>query len=755
MAVAAGLGTTSGAPAAVAPIAIEEVVVTARRREENIQDVPVVISAFSAEALTQKAIFSNQDLIYATPSLVTTNFGGSGLVEAGYIIRGQGPSQGSSNAGGVVAYLSDVPTHLTSMPYYDVSSLQVLNGPQGTLFGRNTTGGAVLIYPNEPKSEFEAYLRLKGGNLNLREIEGALNVPLISDKLMLRVAGNVQQRDGYVTNVLTGQDLNDRDGKFFRVSLRWHPTEWFDNTLIYDDVQIENNGSGFVIAGIRLGSPADLTFGAALAPAFGGQTLRSTFAAQQARGIDEIAINVPTLESRDIWTAINTTRIDLGSTFLGKVAVRNIASFRFNNIQQAREFDNTPLPIVEGRRFDDYSQYWTEEVRLQGSSLEDALNWTLGFYYDEAQEVDARRSSTLQVLFAVPNSPVVPLLILGDSLQKSRAVFGQATYALTDRVNITGGMRYTWDYRWNKAEQYRGPSANICGITPFGSSTPRPLNACFETRSGKWSAPTWTASLDYRLSDNVLGYLAHRRGYKAGTFNSSLDPSSSAFIVAPETVTDYELGIKADWALGAVRGRTNAAIYSSDYEDIQRNVSTVVNNIIGTFTRNAAKARIRGLELTSTVLLTERLQAELMYSYTDAKFLSVDDPILLAQSGGELSGVPEHKGSVTLRHTTSLSGDRGELSFAGTWYRQSKWNWVEVIAVEPLGFSPAVSLVDARVDWKRPLGVKSLELGAFVKNATDERYNVGGTALSSSTGMTSYLYAEPRTWGVDLRYRFD
>jgi len=733
-----------------AEVKLEEVLVTARRREENLQQVPLAVTALDPQKLAEQGISSNQDLKFAAPSLIPTNIAGGALVEAGYIIRGQGPGAGSSNVGGVVTYFAEVPTHLTSMPYYDVSSVQVLNGPQGTLFGRNTTGGAVLISPQAPTSKWEGYGRVQLGNYDYREFEGAVNMPLIPDKVMLRLAADLLERDGYLKEVNTGNDLLDRDGQFYRATLLVKPTDWLDNTLIYDSVNIDTNGGGMELAHVRTGSVADQTFGPGLAPFFGGQTLQGAYAQQQALGLDRTSIDTPTLEKRHIWTVVNTTNIDLGETALGKLSLKNIVSYRHNDVDQQRDFDGTALPIVNSFAFNDYSSYYTEEFQVRGLSMNDRLDWVVGYYTDRNDDADRDKNLTVQVLFGLPPLPFLPpqswpLSIYGLADETSEAIFGQSSYALTDQLKLTLGIRYTEDERHVKTQQFAGPTA-VCAV-----SNPEP--GCVRHAKGDWDATTWTASLDYQWTPDLLVYFATRHGYKAGTFNTDIDPSSEFYLVDPETVTDFELGSKFDWSVGNVQNRTNIAAYYSEYQDIQRNVSTVVNGIISTLVRNAAEARIEGVELTHSSFFGESFEVNAMYAYTDAEFTKVDDPILQASSGGELSGVPKSKGSLTLRYHLPLDASFGSASIGVTGNYTTRWNWVDTIGIEPYGYSPEVTTVDARADWRNVMS-SNLDIGLFIKNATDERYPIGGVAINATVGITNVIYSEPRMYGLDLRYKF-
>src|ERR1700722_8940311 len=228
---------------------LEEIVVTARRKEEKLQTVPVAVTAFTPAALAENHIESASDLQHFVPGLLSSQ---ETRDEQVFYLRGQGPNGGQGGAPGVVTYFAEVPFYASGPGiYFDLDNLQVLRGPQGTLFGRNTTGGAVLFEPKRPTDKFEGYFQESLGDYNLHEEQGALNVPIVADKLLVRGAFDIDQRDGFPRDVTTGKDLDNRDYWSFRLGVTWRPTDNFENYLVYDSLYSHTNGTGIELQAIN------------------------------------------------------------------------------------------------------------------------------------------------------------------------------------------------------------------------------------------------------------------------------------------------------------------------------------------------------------------------------------------------------------------------------------------------------------------------------------------------------------------------
>src|ERR1700733_1967522 len=257
---------------------LEEIVVTARRKEEKLQSVPVAITAFTPAALQEDHIESASDLAHRVPALVSSQ---ETRGEQVVYLRGQGPNGGQGGAPGVVTYFSEVPFYASGPGiYFDLDNLQVLRGPQGTLFGRNTTGGAVLFEPKRPTNNFEGYLQAQFGDYNLHAEEGAVNIPIIDDKLMVRAAFNIDQRDGFTHDYTTGKDLDNRDYWAFRLGVTWRPTDDLENYIVYDSLYSHTNGTGIELQAIN---PSRTTaFAQTFCPVTGPCPLEEKFLAEQA-----------------------------------------------------------------------------------------------------------------------------------------------------------------------------------------------------------------------------------------------------------------------------------------------------------------------------------------------------------------------------------------------------------------------------------------------------------------------------------------
>src|ERR1700761_6461648 len=228
---------------------LEEIVVTARRKEEKLQSVPVAITAFTPALLEEKHIESASDLAHHVPGLASSQ---ETRDEQVFYLRGQGPNGGQGGAPGVVTYFSEVPFYASGPGiYFDLDNLQVLRGPQGTLFGRNTTGGAVLFEPKHPTNNFEGYVQLTLGDYNRQGVEAAVNIPIIADTLLVRVAGSRETRDGYTKDIGTNQDLDNRDYWAGRIGVTWRPTDDFENYLVYDTLYNHTNGTGLKLQNVN------------------------------------------------------------------------------------------------------------------------------------------------------------------------------------------------------------------------------------------------------------------------------------------------------------------------------------------------------------------------------------------------------------------------------------------------------------------------------------------------------------------------
>jgi iron complex outermembrane receptor protein len=364
-----------------------------------------------------------------------------------------------------------------------------------------------------------------------------------------------------------------------------------------------------------------------------------------------------------------------------------------------------------------------------------------------------------------PPLPFFPIHGLNGFFQEdtSYAVFTQGTYdlsSLVERLSVTAGYRYTWDERDMRATNLRDDSP----FAPLTCSFPVPgmtVANCIQTWNAKFSSPTWTLSLDYKLNDATMLYLAHRHGYKAGGINGLALPAGfEPFqLYGPEKVDDAELGFKSEWSAGNVQGRFSAALYYSWVNDMQR--TQTIPGQTTTLIGNAAKANVQGLEIQTTIIPLPGLDISLSYSYTDASYEKFIDPSTgIDFTSNAIPYTPEHRGSATVRYELPFT-QLGRIAPSVTYSATSSYYYTDVSAVNFPGLPPvsgakteSYGLVDARLDWSEVAGLP-LDIAAFGRNLADKEYVQNGVSFAAATaGVYFGSYGEPRTYGVEAKYRF-
>jgi len=670
------------APQAATAEGSNEIIVTANRREERSQDVPTVITAYSAERLTQLDVTEPQDLYGSAPSLVVGNQGQATRDVQSFSIRGQ--STGFLASPAVAQYFAEVPLaasvslNLQGAPgmFLDLQNVQVLSGPQGTLFGRNTTGGAVLFTPKKPSDSFEGYVEGTGGNYDLRGVEGAVNVPLIGDKLMVRVAGAYRDRDGFTRDLLFNKDRDDVHWYTGRVSILARPFEGLENTTVVFGSKSSNNGTGFIHQGFNIAGLKAVGFcgdtAAEIVPGLGVNcnVYRAQTTIADQIGPRQTRLSVDEYSRIKLFGAINTTEFELADN----ITLRNIISYQRLKDDYAADQDATPLQQYElnqgapntsatnipglaefglplfgynnaqtdfrGLR-DDIKQF-TEEVQLQGKAVDNRLDYAVGYFHYNARPGSVWGGKAINYCPALFTGLCGYSDALTGQTNRSDAVYAQGTLDLgavtpaLDRLRLTAGYRYTWDEVEGFAIAWRpSPNGNPNTVSCLENglvtnpSVPRAnlLTACRFDATLKSKAPTWTVGLDYKPTDHLLIYGKVSRGYKSGGFNTfAVRTETRTF--DPEKLTTYEVGFKSDWDLGTVPLKLNATYYYSDYSNIQRPAGDFNPATNGNGARIlAATARIQGIELETSIRPFRGLELGGNFSYTDPKYKRFDVPL--------------------------------------------------------------------------------------------------------------------------------
>jgi iron complex outermembrane receptor protein len=703
-----------------------EIIVTARRTAENLQRVPVATSVISSQALSSQRVTIARDLQFAAPSLVVNQDALSGSSAPVFELRGQQQTLGSDPT--VVTYFGDVPvdTRVVAAGIYDLESVQVIRGPQGTLFGKNSTGGAVVLTPEHADvSGVNGNASIAVGNYDLRQATGAINVPLIKDVLGVRVSGQIVRQHGFVKN-LSGPDGNDKHYETGRIAVRFTPTEQLKNDLLFNYFhgdQHENPSIVYDLGGFALFFPQALA-GLARQKELGNRTIDESIS--------------PNQDKNRSWLISNTTSYDFGG-----VTLKNIIGYY--KIHADNRFNETsfnfPLVDVEQNR---RSHQFSEELQINGHALNNDLSWIVGGFYSN------QRTTVLQSAIVFTTTPGNVTFAYDKFI--SKAIFAQATYDLEglglSGLKLTGGVRSTWDKRTG-SQAVLVQSLGIPSLVgPIQLKTRR---------------TSWTVGLDYQVTPNTLLYVASRHSYKAGGFNlTSIDTPLVFRTYQPETLTDIEIGAKTQFNAGPVPVRANLALYRGWYKDIHS--YTVIRCFLqsgGSIVVNAADGSPKGLEFELQAKPTPRLQISGFYNRTLGKYgkfalPTPPPPCVFTSNVNDLSGqifgnIYKNAGGLTIDYTIPLGGSGGELAFNGNMYTRSRKPGNDLKSLNsPV---PGYTLFNARVDLNN-FGGGPFSVGVFVRNITNKLYTLINAENLSTGGYNYHQYGDPRTYGVEARVKF-
>ncbi|MBB3982000.1 iron complex outermembrane receptor protein [Sphingobium fontiphilum] len=754
-----------------------DIVVTARRREERLQDVSVSISAFSSEALERSTVQTISDVKTVAPGFTFSSEGGKDNVAL--TLRGIGQLPLGEVTPGVVIYLNDTPLPSvgSNVPTYDIGSIQVLKGPQGTLFGRNTLGGAVVIGSQKPSYAFEGYVEGTYGRFDYRELEGAVNIPIIEDKVAFRAAGQVRRQDPRTIAFDGGPGFDNIHQDAYRLSLLVEPFEGLKSTTIYEYFKGDELAGGLYL--LRENFPF-----AALGLGVVEPQVQAALQAQKAnrRGSFDGGINGGAAYRK-------TTSITNDTSFsFGDLTLRNIFGYRKNysyqlintgGLPQLQIPTGLPSPAPSAVPFTLFTassvldrQYLTNETQLLGDF--GSFNFIVGAFYNNDKPDGA--SGSQFTAFSVGGVPAPA--VTAHVRNKNWAVYGQIGYEFTDKLKLNLGARYSWD----KVSACGGTigatyvdEATCLGTAALG------LADGVGTVSNKGEEPSWTIGLDYKANPDWLLYIVSRRGYRGVNVNTPLfetpfttggaDPACVATggvcadlrpfqKTGEETITDVEIGSKYDYRVGAARGRLNLAAYYSKYKNALQflNTQTTVPNgtpdspTNGSLAANVADLRIWGVELEASISPVRSLTVGFNAAYTNVKVESLTIPgglpstIVLGE--GQINKYsPIFSGTASLSWTLPIRPADGDLVVNADLFMTDDFGGQNG---EKL---PGYQLANARLDW-RGIGGTGLDLGVYVKNLFKENYFSASSVLLPSFPTSSVYAGEPRTWGVIAKYIF-
>lgn len=790
------------------PEATEEIVVVARRRAENIQKVPLAITAISADDLKKRNISNTADLTSAIPSLRS---GGQARDNQQFFLRGQGPGQvqtGNRQVPGATTYFAEVPTILSGPGvFYDMQSVQVVKGPQGTLYGRNTTGGAVLLVPKKPGNEFGGYLTGDLGNYNNRKIEGAITIPIVKNELNIRLATSIQHRDGFTHNIATGKDLDDINYQAYRASIDWKPGDKFENYFIGGFKNIHQHGNGQILKAVNpdatvsasvaqlggqalraggnrpstacftpltnfcgFGNAGALIGGAAAAGGFAvfgySNAARTNFLTmpnalniQNSLGNRTIDSNFAAADYQQIWDGTNITTYE----FNEYLKLKNIIGYRLNeqflyhNLSGGFNFPAILINPVPADGWTNSFQQKSEEFQVQGKSFGKRLDWILGGYLEFNDNGPGTHSSRGLSLGSNAHTVV-------NATDSSKSLFGEGTYDLKDLVpglKFTGGYRYNWDTRKQTFIACRPTTA--AGVVIEGCNQVTAIG----TASRAFNAPSWNTTLHYEITPNTTAYVRWAHSYKAGG-TLSPPPVNGSNLYESEKLTEWELGLKSSFELANMPTILDVSLYKDHYKGRQLAGPQALNSAGGVTSTivNGPQTNYWGAEIEAQMRPFRDLKLGGFYSYTQARN---GGPLSTGELGSEqVVGVPRIKYGATVDYHMGFIADTlGSLDLHADYYYQGHFanpgstlqrsraqtGFSDVQFTDPLRDVEGYGVLNMRLDWTN-IAQSRLDIGLYATNILDNEYVIGGYPLFNQIGFDSFILGEPRMYGAQVTFHF-
>jgi len=789
---------------------LEEIIVTARKREESLQESPVAISAFSAESLREAGISNMRDLSGSVPGL---NMSEQGTKSASIFIRGIGQKESNSALDPSVGvyvngiYLSRTDSQL--LDTVDTESIQVLRGPQGTLFGKNTTGGAILVSTKSPNTEaVSGSASTKLGNFGRRDAKVSVNLPLNDDSLSMRLSVNSVKRDGYLENTLDSRAFGDEDRLAAAARVLWEPGEVFSADLFTYFSKIKENGVALtcLFANPQANLAGQLTY----------PNASGTFTSFQS------VCNQSEKLADDNKVAINGSLFQMTSELVGlslswdlePFELKSITSIgRQHDIVLSDDADGTSIEAIQtghrsletylegsGIDFDEEERtQLSQEFNIVGSALDESLSYTIGLFYstekiDNTPYTQVVGPDTFSALSFADSLSTHQFLGTQSDLDTSTAAFfTQVTYDVNDLLQATIGARYTEESRKRDVSVYSVDLATFAqrvGATAISSpidglqftdaqalldayqlvrtgAVTIPINPAPKTDGddGTWSkfTPAMTLSfqnlenyLNIESLDHALGYVTYSKGFKAGGF----EPKGSKLVsFDPEEVTNYEIGLKLD-TFGN-RLRINTAIYYMEYKDMQTRIAEAGEKISDLFLylSNAGEATVKGYELEIYNQTTDNLSLMATFNYTKGEYKEFETPAVVNfqvttvdRHKEPFGGSPERSGSLTASYNIDTDSVGVFVPRLSVVYRDELYIGMDYRSPEfEQSTLNSYTLINARLSW---IPNDEWNITAYVDNLTDKDYFQGGYAVMDALGAATVVKAAPRTYGIEISKDF-
>ncbi|GAA0327243.1 TonB-dependent receptor [Sphingomonas oligophenolica] len=732
-------------PAQDAPVEGNDILVTARRTSERLQDVPVAVTAFNAASLAAHSVATLDEIAKFTPNI---RFDGAAALSGGnynatVFIRGVGQNDFAIFSDpGVGFYVDDVYYARSIggvMDAVDIDNVQVLRGPQGTLFGKNTIGGAVLINTAAPNVDTTSgQIEATYGRFNRIDVKGAINVPIVPGLAALRISGATLNRDGYVKRLLDGGTQGDRSAQMIRAKLRIQP----EGSGLTIDI-----GADYTRAR-ETSAPSDL-LAVGNVPGISGTPFLNNYNLYVAPGLGIVAPNGahtlnpsfitaspfetwaggPNNNDLDLWGVQGVVSYDLGGPTL-----KSITAYRDMKAYFTRDGDNTPFVFRQTTNRDKQWQF-SQELQLTGKTLDSRLSYVLGgFYFKEKASDIATADLAIGLQAPAAPPPFTPAVFIQNyTNNRSLGAYGQVDFEILPRLTLTAGGRYTSDKKIftsiNVRQRDLVQFVNVTKEATFDQFTPH-------------------LGISYKASRDVLLYLSYSKGFKQGGFNGRpLVSDAEVTQYAPEKLSTYEAGLKAQWLDGKLT--TNIAAFHSIYKNIQLTVNQTPTN----FVANAAAGEINGVEFETIMRPAPWFTFNAGVGYLDAKYTSIGAglgptqilPITLASHFVKAPDWTVTTG-LDLSHEFD-GGSEARLRVDYTMYSRI----YQDVANTPIITQPGYGLLNARLSYTLP--GRAITLAVFGTNLTDTLYLVSGN-VSGAFGLAEGSYGRPREWGVSAGFKF-
>jgi iron complex outermembrane receptor protein len=760
---------------------LDEIIVTARKTNESLQRVPIAVTVLTPEALSQANIKDTADIHLLTPGL----FAEPGQLDSSSIyfnIRGQQSASGfaESSVGVYVDGVYRQSQYGLNGALFDLERVEVLKGPQGTLYGKNTSGGVINFISKKPDlKNFGGYFTADQGSYDTSEshnqagrLEAVVNLPLIADKLALRVSSNYRRSDGYGTDA-NGRNLNTHDDPYFRAQMLFKLSDTWQFLLSGDYATYHSNGMLRVISEVHPGAlalavgVANGNFGLADLPNAHNPTGTAAFRAGLGPALALVGRDLTDGQfyhsngTSELFSNLKTDGASL--TVDGELSetthLKSITGYRYMNNKELNDVDGTKFNQFMSS-FSNDASFWSQEFDLSGNLFHNKFEWLTGAFYSNYDDLHGGIPGYgIQALTALTGSS---FLYDSDEVSRSIGFFAHGVYHATDALSVTAGIRWSRDNRhvipMDKSYNADGSVQTGClpvtgagGVLLTGATL---ANGCvYPTQYLSSSGVSYEAALNYQFTPDLMGYVTTRRGFRSGDFNTN----GGYAPYNPEVATDYEMGLKSTFF-----DRTllfNFAGYLTDYNNIQKSqtVVSIAGNAIGTATQNAAKAQIYGVELESRYRPFKSLELSANYTYTDPKYIKWLEPtgkpgVFIDHSHDEWE-IPLQMFNLSATYTADLpSGDHVVLH--GGLYHQSLLYFglaLPLLPSETILKQNAYALADARIAYEFTQADASVAL--YGRNLTDKKYYVGASALRT-VGISLLLPGEPRFIGIEFTKRF-